>query len=285
MDVGNHDYVLQTTDDQLFVSTGVLGEFQDLWLNGEKLVDGVDYTKVSGSTRITVRSQTFKNKLQEGTNTIAAEFRVNGDKNKELKRTAQNFRLEIKGGNGGGNGSGSKKHSGGGSGSGSSNESTTSAAATTAAGTTAGAVAFDGVKFVTRVMDANNQPMASTTVELHSAPQTALTNTSGYATFNPVEFGTHTFIVKDSAGNVLATKEFELQEGNSVVINGSKLVAKNGSTVALSLKVEKGELLLVSAVTTGDHEQPIVWMVMLLSCLVILGVVGYRKRNMWFKRQ
>ena len=115
--------------------------------------------------------------------------------------------------------------------------------------------------------------------------QTALTNVSGYATFNPVEFGTHTFIVKDSAGNVLATKEFELQEGNSVVINGSKLVAKNGSTVALSLKVENGELTFVSAVATGDHEQPMVWMVMLLSCLVILGVVGYRKRNMWFKRQ
>ena len=281
VDVGNHDYVLKNTKDQLFVSTGVLGEFQDLWLNGEKLVDGVDYTKVSGSTRITVRSQTFKNKLQEGTNTIAAEFRVDGDKNKELKRTAQNFRLEIKGGNGGG----SKKHSGGGSGSGSGNESTASATATTAAGTTAGAVAFDGVKFVAHVMDANNQPMASTTVELHSTPQTALTNVSGYATFNPVEFGTHTFIVKDSAGNVLATKEFELQEGNSVVINGSKLVAKNGSTVALSLKVENGELAFVSAVATGDHEQPIVWMVMLLSCLVILGVVGYRKRNMWFKRQ
>ena len=281
VDVGNHDYVLKNTKDQLFVSTGVLGEFQDLWLNGEKLVDGVDYTKVSGSTRITVRSQTFKNKLQEGTNTIAAEFRVDGDKNKELKRTAQNFRLEIKGGNGGG----SKKHSGGGSGSGSSNESTASSGATAATGAVAGAVAFDGVKFVARVMDANNQPMASTTVELHSTPQTALTNVSGYATFNPVEFGTHTFIVKDSAGNVLATKEFELQEGNSVVINGSKLTAKNGSTVALSLKVENGELAFVSAVATGDHEQPIVWMVMLLSCLVILGVVGYRKRNMWFKRQ
>ena len=281
VDVGNHDYVLKNTKDQLFVSTGVLGEFQDLWLNGEKLVDGVDYTKVSGSTRITVRSQTFKNKLQEGTNTIAAEFRVDGDKNKELKRTAQNFRLEIKDGNGGG----SKKHSGGGSGSGSSNESTASSGATAATGAVAGAVAFDGVKFVARVMDANNQPMASTTVELHSTPQTALTNVSGYATFNPVEFGTHTFIVKDSAGNVLATKEFELQEGNSVVINGSKLTAKNGSTVALSLKVENGELAFVSAVATGDHEQPIVWMVMLLSCLVILGVVGYRKRNMWFKRQ
>ncbi len=280
VDVGNHDYVLKNTKDQLFVSTGVLGEFQDLWLNGEKLVDGVDYTKVSGSTRITVRSQTFKNKLQEGTNTIAAEFRVDGDTSKELKRTAQNFRLEIKGGNGGGN----KKSSGGGSGSGSGNESTASSGTTAATGTAAGAVAFNGVKFVARVTDANNQPMASTTVELHSTPQTVLTNVSGYATFNPVEFGTHTFIVKDSAGNVLATKEFELQEGNSVVINGSKLVAKNGSTVALSLKVENGKLAFVSAVATGDHEQPMVWMVMLLSCLVILGVVGYRKRNMWFKR-
>ena len=144
---------------------------------------------------------------------------------------------------------------------------------------------FDGVKFVARVMDSNNQPMANATVELHSTPQTALTNASGYATFNPVEFGTHTFIVKDSAGNVLATKEFELQEGNTVVVNGSKLVARNGSTIVLSLKVENGEMTFVSAVATGDHEQPMVWMVMLLSCLVILGVVGYRKRNMWLKRQ
>lgn len=276
---GNYDFVVRSWDDQLFVSRGELNEFVDLWLNGEKLIDGTDYTKVRGSTRITVRSQTFKNKAKrEGTNTIAAEFRVNGDRNGELKRTAQNFRLDIKEDTVSDNNSG-KKHSGGGSGSGSSNDN-----AVTAVTTAAGVAVFDGVKFVARVMDANNQPMANATVELHSTPQTALTNTSGYATFNPVEFGTHTFIVKDSAGNVLAVKEFELQEGNSVLINGSKLVAKNGSTVALSLKVENGELLLVSAVVTGDHEQPIVWMVMLLSCLVILGVVGYRKRNIWFRR-
>ena len=284
---GNYDFVVRSWDDQLFVSRGELNEFVDLWLNGEKLIDGTDYTKVRGSTRITVRSQTFKNKAKrEGTNTIAAEFRVNGDRNGELKRTAQNFRLDIKEDTAADNNSGSntgnsgKKHSSGGSGSGSSSDN-----AVTTATTAADVTAFDGVKFVARVMDANNQPMASTTVELHSTPQTALTNVSGYATFNPVEFGTHTFIVKDSAGNVLATKEFELQEGNSVVINGSNMVAKNGSTVALSLKVENGELAFVSAVATGDHEQPIVWMVMLLSCLVILGVVGYRKRNIWFKRQ
>ena len=284
---GNYDFVVRSWDDQLFVSRGELNEFVDLWLNGEKLIDGTDYTKVRGSTRITVRSQTFKNKAKrEGTNTIAAEFRVNGDRNGELKRTAQNFRLDIKedntsGNNNGSNtGNGGKKHSSSGSGSGSSSDNAVSTA-TTAAGVTV----FDGVKFVARVMDSNNQPMANATVELHSTPQTALTNASGYATFNPVEFGTHTFIVKDSAGNVVATKEFELQEGNSVVINGSKLTAKNGSTVALSLKMENGELAFISAIATGDHEQPMIWMVMLLSCLVILGVVGYRKRNMWLKRQ
>ena len=284
---GNYDFVVRSWDDQLFVSRGELNEFVDLWLNGEKLIDGTDYTKVRGSTRITVRSQTFKNKAKrEGTNTIAAEFRVNGDRNGELKRTAQNFRLDIRedntsGNNNGSNtGNGGKKHSSSGSGSGSSSDNAVSTAATAA-----GVTVFDGVKFVARVMDSNNQPMANATVELHSTPQTALTNAGGYATFNPVEFGTHTFIVKDSARNVLATKEFELQEGNSVVINGSKLTAKNGSTVALSLKAENGELTFISAVATGDHEQPMVWMVMLLSCLVILGVVGYRKRNMWFKRQ
>ena len=92
---GSHDYYLNSTGDQLFVSAGVLGEFMGLWLNGQKLVDGVDYEKESGSTRITVRSQTFQNKAKDGSNTIAAEFRVDGDRNKELKRTAQNFRMNL----------------------------------------------------------------------------------------------------------------------------------------------------------------------------------------------
>ena len=93
---GTYDFVLRQISDQLFVSSGEYGEFIDFWLNGEKLVDGVDYTKDSGSTRITIKSQTFRDKAQSGTNTIAAEFRIEGDTSKELRRTAQNFRLEIK---------------------------------------------------------------------------------------------------------------------------------------------------------------------------------------------
>ena len=49
---GNYDFVVRSWDDQLFVSRGELNEFVDLWLNGEKLIDGTDYTKVRGSTRI-----------------------------------------------------------------------------------------------------------------------------------------------------------------------------------------------------------------------------------------
>ena len=80
----------------MFVSNGEFDEFVDLWLNGEKLIEGQDYTKEAGSTRITIQSQTFEDKANsDGSNTIAAEFRVDGDSNNELRRTAQNFRLDI----------------------------------------------------------------------------------------------------------------------------------------------------------------------------------------------
>lgn len=98
-EVATYDYILREINDQLFVSSGEYSEFIDLWLNGEQLVDGEDYTKDSGSTRITIRSQTFEKKAKNGMNTIAAEFRVGGDENKELKRTAQNFRLNFKNNN------------------------------------------------------------------------------------------------------------------------------------------------------------------------------------------
>ena len=74
--------------DQEFVIDGTFSEFVDLWLNGEKLVRGVDYTAVDGSTKITVKSQTFENKGSNGTNTIAGEYR---DDNQDLKKGAQNY--------------------------------------------------------------------------------------------------------------------------------------------------------------------------------------------------
>ena len=74
--------------DQLMVSQGVYGEFVDLYLDGVKLTDGVDYTSESGSTRITIYSQTLTNNLAEGTHTLGIEFRDQAD---TLKRAAQNY--------------------------------------------------------------------------------------------------------------------------------------------------------------------------------------------------
>ena len=85
----------------MFRSNGAFADFVGFWLNGEKLVEGVDYDVSEGSTRITIRSQTFEDKAnQEESNTIAAEFRTgggdpNGTHEGDLKRTAQNFTIDT----------------------------------------------------------------------------------------------------------------------------------------------------------------------------------------------
>lgn len=105
------------TTDQVFQSEGRFMEFQDFWLNGEKLIEGVDYKAEEGSTKITIYAQTFKN-AGNGKHTIAAEFRVNNNLNGDLKRAAQNVNVST--GSGGSSGSGGGSGSGGSSGGGTS---------------------------------------------------------------------------------------------------------------------------------------------------------------------
>ena len=63
-------------------------EFKGVWLDGEKLVKDVDYTVESGSTKITIKSQTVKNS-NNGKHTIAAEYRTSTTN--EVKKSAQNY--------------------------------------------------------------------------------------------------------------------------------------------------------------------------------------------------
>lgn len=113
---GTRDYVLRNTNDQLFISVGEFDDFRYLWLNGELLVEGADYTKESGSTRMTIKSQTFATKAKSGINTIAAEFHKGGSR-QDLKRTAQNFRISVQEKPGNGEGSSNSSNSSGSSGS------------------------------------------------------------------------------------------------------------------------------------------------------------------------
>lgn len=82
------------------VSQGIYGEFVDIYLDGEKLVVGTDYTSESGSTRITIFNQTFQTKGSSvGTHTLGVEFRTGSGEVKELKRAAQNYKVASSGGN------------------------------------------------------------------------------------------------------------------------------------------------------------------------------------------
>lgn len=277
---GTYDYVLQDSGDQLFTSEGVLNEFMDLWLNGEKLVEGEDYTKENGSTKITIRSQTFANKAnKEGMNTLSAEFRVDGDLTKDLKRAAQNFRLDIQ--DNGGSGSGS---SGDGSGSGSSGSDSF--------GGDSGGGSSDAntATLVMRLVNGEGNPLAGLTAELHSTPKITKTNQNGIAIFRKVESGSHTLYVKDKRGNLLASKSFELVFGDTANLTGNQVTVKGGGISTLTVQVsgnevtflgvQEGDVYRVVPAQTGDSANPVLWLALVLVCgAAIAGYYVYRKRR------
>lgn len=201
-DAGGYDHVLDGYADTLFRSEGVLEQFVDLWLNGERLVNGVDYLAESGSTKITIYAQTFENKAdKEGVNTIAAEFRTKdtgslntlGNTN-ELKRTAQNFRLS-----------------------------------------TTEETQKDEVKVTIRVKDASGNAVSGLTLELHSDPQTGVTDATGTVGFQPIAFGEHTLYAKDASGKTTAQWTFQLVSGKEQRIDGNTVTAVKGGSVLLEM--------------------------------------------------
>lgn len=92
-----------STDSHTFVSQGVLDEFIDVYLDGEKLTKDVDYVAESGSTRLTISSQTLTRDNTTGTHTLGVEFRTSEEN--VLKAAAQNFNVVGAGSSTGGSSS------------------------------------------------------------------------------------------------------------------------------------------------------------------------------------
>lgn len=113
------DITLSNTSDHTMASIGLFDQWENLYLDGEMLTEGVDYTAESGSTRLTIRSQTLKAGNTVGTHTLSAEFRT--PDTKTLKRAAQNYRVTDSSSGGGSSSGGSS--SGGSDSSGSSTSS------------------------------------------------------------------------------------------------------------------------------------------------------------------
>ncbi|MDE6167033.1 MAG: LysM peptidoglycan-binding domain-containing protein, partial [Acetatifactor sp.] len=108
---------LPGSNSQILVSKEEYAEFVDLYLDGEKLVEGTDYTLEAGSTRITILNQTLTRK-GTGTHTLGIEFRIKGFN--VLRRAAQNFVVSenSNAGDNSGNGNSSDNGNIGGSGNG-----------------------------------------------------------------------------------------------------------------------------------------------------------------------
>ena len=275
-------YVVTESADQLFISAGAYSEFMDFWLNGRKLVEGEDYTKESGSTRITIRKQTFEEKAdQDGTNTIAAEFRVGGNPNNDLKRTAQNFRMDIQGGN-------SNNEYGSGSGSGSRGRGGDSGGSSSGSGTAGGSYATS----VIRLVDASGNPLPDTILELHSTPQEARTDQNGIAVFAEVENGVHTLYAKNGNGTIFALKSFELLFGENTGIMNDQITVKAGTAFTLNVQVDgnelkflnlqEGDLYQVVSAATSDDTRPAIWFLLaVLSAGTISGGILYRRRKQY----
>ena len=86
---------LNSSGSYTFVSQGVLNEFIDVYLDGEKLARDVDYNAESGSTRLTISSQTLTRSNTTGTHTLGVEFRTTNEN--MLKSAAQNFNVLTEG--------------------------------------------------------------------------------------------------------------------------------------------------------------------------------------------
>lgn len=293
-------YLADTSTDQLYVSQGEYGEFIAVWLNGRRLIRGVDYLSESGSTRITIRSQTFAQKAYtDRYNTIAVEFRVGGSLDNELKRTAQNFRLTAdllpdgSGSSGGGSSGGGSSGSSGGSQNAGQNSSqsasqSTGAFAQGAAGSAAQAAqGASGVTLRFHVVDAQGGPIVGASAELHSTPRYGTTDGNGDVVFSGVEFGEHTLTIYNADGGVMGGKTFTLAHGG-FGINGSVITVSDGALVDIrviaadgTLKFNAVDLAQPAAIPqTGDDFDPTLWRVtaVLAFCLAA-GLTVYKKKK------
>lgn len=220
---------------QLVVSEGEFAEFVEAYLDGEALVKGEDYASEAGSTRITIRNQTFADQ-DEGTHTLSMEFRTQGTN--ELKRAAQNFTVAACDETG----TGTEKDNGTATviiGSGKDN-------ATVEKGSQ-GAIAKNGsATVIWKVVDTAGHPYKNITVELHSTPMTAVTDQRGIVLFRDVEGGQHTLTVKDQSNTVVASKSFELLFGDGFRVEGDRITVKTGSAFTVMAQLDNGTLTLIN---------------------------------------
>ncbi len=223
---------LKVTDrDVLFISEGLYKYYVKVWLNGEELVEDIDFTAESGSTRITLLSQTIKSKCKtitqeegekfsyatEQANTLCVEFNIHPNKTirgeEYLRRTCQDFWVIN-------------------------NEEERE---------------VDSRDYTTTidvsVADGSGNAMSDYVVELHSEVQTAKTDASGNVQFASVEMGSHALYVKNNDGSVVAERHFTLVPGEQTSYDGDTITVARGDSVKLTMTVASEQKTKQNTVT------------------------------------
>lgn len=93
------DRIISTYKTLTFVSEGEYGEFVALYIDGEPLVEGVDFQSSDGSAVMVVLERTLRTQGR-GTHTISMEFRDNGqqataDSYSPMHRTSRNYESTV----------------------------------------------------------------------------------------------------------------------------------------------------------------------------------------------
>lgn len=278
--VSAYDFVITSFDeDEVFISEGEYGQFVKLWLNGEVLTEGVDYTKEPGSTRIIINAESLEDKTNEGRNTISAEFNIDEERGEKLKRTSQNFRVELA----------SKEEE---------NKPASTAEENKPASTARPANQnndeettdteeqdADTVNIITHVVGADDKALANYIIEMHSTVKTANTDASGNASFESMEMGQHTVYIKNEKGTTVASKNFTLKSGSSLSRDGDTITIVPGETVLMTIKVEGSKASIVNVKSanssfTGDTVNTQLWIILIMmSMLALSSTIAFRKHH------
>lgn len=235
-------------DSDLFWSEGSYStEFINFYIDGYELKEGVDYYAEEGSTKITVKAQTFGHtslSAKDIPHTLAGEFRTN-NKTDQLRRSAQNVYINYVPVNGNNNNNGGNQGGSGGSGNNGGNS------GNSAGGTIAPTVSTDktvsAVSASFTVVDAEGDPISGIMLELHSTPQYAKTDSNGVAKFDTVEFGKHTIYIKNLKTGKKVSGSFTLESGSEAQIKDNVITAKNSDPVSAIIRYDGKSIELLSA--------------------------------------
>jgi len=126
--------------------------------------------------------------------------------------------------------------------------------------------------------DDQGNPLAGKTVELHSDPQTTITDENGFYQFMNVPDGAHTLYVKEKDGTELAQLPIVIIKGEETSVNGNNIIAKGNTTIDLSLKngLTLKNVAETKTASTAGNGVP-VWIVAVLVATAILagGAASY----------